>query len=103
MDFSDFRKEYARKYRTPEEAVEVVKSGDWVDYTSNVGFPYLLDRALANRKEELHDVKIRATSVSDRFRQWNVTRSVSISSIIPGTAAPMSASSVTGACATTSP
>ena len=59
MDFSDFRKEYARKYRTPEEAVEVVKSGDWVDYTSNVGFPYLLDRALANRKEELHDVKIR--------------------------------------------
>ena len=70
MDFSDFRKEYARKYRTPEEAVEVVKSGDWVDYTSNVGFPYLL---------------------------------VSISSIIPGTAAPMSASSVTGACATTSP
>ena len=59
MDFIDFRKEYARKYRTPEEAVEVVKSGDWVDYTSNVGFPYLLDRALANRKEELHDVKIR--------------------------------------------
>ncbi len=40
MDFIDFRKEYARKYRTPEEAVEVVKSGDWVDYTSNVGFPY---------------------------------------------------------------
>ena len=53
MDFSDFRKEYARKYRTPEEAVEVVKSGDWVDYTSNVGFPYLLDRALAYIEDHL--------------------------------------------------
>ncbi len=55
----DFYKEYAKKLRTPEEAVEVVKSGDWVDYSTNVGFPYLLDRALAKRKDELCDVKIR--------------------------------------------
>ena len=26
--------EYQSKLRTPEEAVQVVKSGDWVDYTS---------------------------------------------------------------------
>ena len=51
--------EYARKYRTPEEAVEVIKSGDWVDYSTNVGFPYLLDKALAKRRDELTDVKIR--------------------------------------------
>ena len=59
MVYMDFLAEYNRKKRTPEEAVSVVKSGDWVDYTSNVGFPYLLDRALAARRDELHDVKIR--------------------------------------------
>ena len=36
-----------------------VKSGDWVDYTTNFGFPCLLDAALAKRKDELRDVKIR--------------------------------------------
>ena len=51
--------QYRRKLRTPEEAVRVVKSGDWVDYTTNVGFPTLLDAALAKRRDELTDVKIR--------------------------------------------
>ena len=55
----DFTSEYRAKLRTPEEAVQAVKSGDWVDYTSNVCFPPLLDAALAKRKEELTDVKIR--------------------------------------------
>ena len=55
----DFTSEYRAKLRTPEEAVQTVKSGDWVDYTSNVCFPTLLDAALAKRKEELTDVKIR--------------------------------------------
>ena len=55
----DFTSEYRAKLRTPEEAVKAVKSGDWVDYTSNVCFPPLLDAALAKRKEELTDVKIR--------------------------------------------
>ena len=50
---------YRAKLRTPEEAVRVIRSGDWVDYTTNVGFPVLLDAALAKRKEELWDVKIR--------------------------------------------
>lgn len=36
-----------------------MKSGDWVDYTSNVCFPPLLDAALAKRRDELTDVKIR--------------------------------------------
>lgn len=55
----DFYSEYRSKLRTPEEAVSVIKSGDWVDYTTNFGFPILLDQALAKRRDELYDVKIR--------------------------------------------
>ncbi len=51
--------EYMAKLRTPQQAVQAVKSGDWVDYSTNVCFPVLLDAALAERKEELYDVKIR--------------------------------------------
>lgn len=51
--------QYRQKLRTPEQAVQVVKSGDWVDYTTNVCFPPLLDAALAKRRDELTNVKIR--------------------------------------------
>nr|WP_325194697.1 acetyl-CoA hydrolase/transferase C-terminal domain-containing protein [uncultured Oscillibacter sp.] len=51
--------EYRTKLRTPEQAVQAVKSGDWVDYTTSLGFPTLLDAALAKRRDELTDVKIR--------------------------------------------
>ena len=51
--------EYRAKLRTPEEAVKAVKSGDWVDYSTNLCFPPLLDAALARRRDELRDVKIR--------------------------------------------
>ena len=51
--------EYRAKLRTPEQAVRAVKSGDWVDYTTSLGFPILLDAALAKRRDELTDVKIR--------------------------------------------
>ena len=40
----DFRNEYRQKLRSPEEAVAVVKDGDWIDYTSCLGKPILLDR-----------------------------------------------------------
>lgn len=53
------QEEYQKKLRTPEEAVSVVKSGDWVDYTTNICFPTLLDQALAKRRDELFDVKVR--------------------------------------------
>ena len=59
----DFAAEYKKKLRTPEEAVRVVKSGDWLDYTSSVGKPVLLDRALAARRDELFDVKIRGNLI----------------------------------------
>ena len=43
--------EYRSKLTTPDEAVRLVKSGDWVDYTSNLGFPPLLDAALDRRRD----------------------------------------------------
>lgn len=51
--------QYKEKFVTPQQAVQAVQSGDWVDYGFGGGFPDLLDRALAERKEELKDVKIR--------------------------------------------
>ena len=65
MSFYD---EYRGKLRSPEEAVKVVKSGDWVDYSSNVCFPVLLDAALARRRDELHDVKIRGNLMFDKLQ-----------------------------------
>ncbi len=55
--------EYRAKLVSPEEAVQVVKSGDWVDYVTNVCFPSLLDAALAERRDELFDVKIRGNLI----------------------------------------
>lgn len=51
--------EYKKKLVSPEEAVKIVKSGDWVDYSQVCSFPEALDRALAKRKGELEDVKLR--------------------------------------------
>lgn len=50
---------YQQKLTTPAEAVKVVKSGDWVDYGMATTQPTLLDEALANRKDELKDIKVR--------------------------------------------
>ena len=54
---------YKSKLRTPDEAVKCIKSGDWVDYTVSLGFPYLLDKAMAKRRDELYDVKIRGNLI----------------------------------------
>lgn len=51
--------EYRSKLRTAEEAVLLVKSGDWIDYGSNNAMPFSLDAALAARRDELYNVKIR--------------------------------------------
>ncbi len=42
------------------EAARVVRSGDWLDYGTTLSQPDLFDHALAARKAELRDVKIRA-------------------------------------------
>ncbi len=51
--------DYRARLCTADEAVRLVKSGDWVDYGSNNGFPVSLDEALARRRDELRGVKLR--------------------------------------------
>ncbi len=53
------REEYQQKLVSADEAVKVIKSGDWVDYGWCVTTVDALDRALARRTDELTDVKLR--------------------------------------------
>ncbi|WP_066635789.1 acetyl-CoA hydrolase/transferase family protein [Desulfolucanica intricata] len=55
-----FFSEYKRKLVSADEAVKIVKSGDWVDYVGYQAQAFSLDRALARRKDELNDIKIRS-------------------------------------------
>ena len=55
----NYSSEYRAKLCSAEDAVLLVKSGDWVDYGSNNSKPVLLDEALARRRDELRCVKIR--------------------------------------------
>ncbi len=55
----DYQALYQQKLTTPEQAVKAVKSGDWVDYGWCTNHPVALDKALAARKDELTDVKVR--------------------------------------------
>ncbi|MCR4717405.1 MAG: butyryl-CoA:acetate CoA-transferase [Lachnospiraceae bacterium] len=59
----NFSEEYKKKLVSAEEAASLVKSGDWIDYTSTLGKPVLLDRALAKRRDELYDVKVRGNLI----------------------------------------
>ncbi|SDB31295.1 acetyl-CoA hydrolase/transferase family protein [Eubacterium oxidoreducens] len=52
--------EYKKKLVSADEAVKLVKDGDWVDYSQTCTFPKALDAALAKRKGEVKDVKIRS-------------------------------------------
>ena len=55
----DFKKIYQDKLTTADEAVKVVKSGDWVDYGWVTATPIELDKALAKRLPELTDINFR--------------------------------------------
>ncbi|GBF32926.1 4-hydroxybutyrate coenzyme A transferase [Desulfocucumis palustris] len=57
-----YTEEYKRKLVTADEAVKIVKSGDWLDYGTFMGQVVELDKALARRKDELYDVKIRSAA-----------------------------------------
>lgn len=59
-----YYEEYHRKLVTADAAVKVVKSGDWVDYNTATSKPTLLDEALAKRRDELRDVKVRGNLLS---------------------------------------
>ena len=45
----NFKEDYQRKLRTAEQAVEVVRSGDWIDFGWCASAPETLDAALAAR------------------------------------------------------
>jgi len=55
MGFID---EYKNKLVSADEAVKVVKSGDWVDYGSFCDQVIALDAVFARRKDELRDFNI---------------------------------------------
>ena len=77
----NIQKQYELKLTTAEEAVKVVKSGDWVDYAWCTATPVALDEALAKRAGELTDVKVRGgilLQVPEIFKVENVK------SIFPG-------------------
>lgn len=59
MAYEEFLGMYQSKLTTAEEAVKVIKSGDWVDYGFCNTLPHVLDEALARRAPELEDVKVR--------------------------------------------
>ncbi len=55
----DFTEEYRQKLVTADEAVKVIKSGDWVDYGWCTNTVDALDKALAKRTDELKDINLR--------------------------------------------
>ncbi len=57
---------YQEKRVTAEQAVQVVQSGDWIDYGWCTGTPRVLDRALAARYRDLTDVKVRGAILFER-------------------------------------
>lgn len=59
MAYEEFLDMYRSKLTTADEAVKVIKSGDWVDYGFCNTHPHVLDEALARRAPELEDVKVR--------------------------------------------
>lgn len=51
--------EYRSKCVTADDAVKVIRSGDWVEIAFAASVPGLLDEALAKRKDELYEVNLR--------------------------------------------
>jgi len=54
--------EYKRKLTTAEKAVQLVKSGNYVDYGTFNGKPIALDQALAARRDEMQGVTVRVVA-----------------------------------------
>lgn len=52
----DFNEIYKQKLTTADEAVKVIRSGDWIDYGWCTGTVDALDKALAKRMPELSDI-----------------------------------------------
>ena len=61
-----YQEEYQQKLKTADEAVQVVKSGDWLDYGWSICTANALDKALAKRMGDLTDIKIRGGILTRR-------------------------------------
>jgi len=59
---NNYYDEYKNKLVSADDAVKVVKSGDWVAYSHFVMFPETLDKALSKRKDELRGVKVKTST-----------------------------------------
>lgn len=81
----NYREEYKSKLRTARDAAQIVRSGDWVDFGCYQGFPSLFDEALAARRDELEDVKVRALLITKPLQIAEQDPRASISHIIRGT------------------
>jgi len=55
----NFQAEYLKKLTPAAAAVKTIKSGDWVDYGLGPNYPYTLDKALSERRNELENVNVR--------------------------------------------
>ncbi len=55
----DYSQEYKQKLVSADEAVKLIRSGDWVDFGWCVNTVDALDKALAKRTDELKDVNLR--------------------------------------------
>lgn len=58
----DVLRQYQAKLTTPEEAVQLVKSGDRIYYGVNISTHYGIDDRLAKRENELEDVTVGGAS-----------------------------------------
>lgn len=55
----DYKNMYNSKLTTAAEAAKAIKSGDWVDYGWTATTPVAVDKAIAERMNELTDLKFR--------------------------------------------
>lgn len=60
---STFKDQYKQKLKSADEAVKVIKNGDWVHYGEFVTITPALDKALAKRKDELKDIHIESITL----------------------------------------
>ena len=85
------------------DAAALVRSGDWVEYGAGMGQPDVFDSALAERVDELEDVKIRALpDACGRARCSRPTLAASTSTGSTGTTPATTARRATPAAPTTS-
>ena len=61
-----YQEEYKQKLTSADEAVKVIKSGDWLDYGWCTSTVDALDKALAKRMGELTDINIRGGILTHR-------------------------------------